>query len=230
MQYIFIERTVNEMSEYMQKDTSRKRMTSRDQQAAERREQLLQAAKELFAQQGFHATSTRSITKRVGMADGLIYHYFPGGKVEMLNLIVKEGHERRIASADEAFRALHNDDLPLRDALMMVARRMFVNLQADPELVMIQLREHAHLDPERSEYLKSSILQRQQWMAEFLERRAQRGEIRMMDFTLAARQFVSVSGFMVFHELLGVHIVEGDRVQHLERMVDFTVSMWLKHE
>ena len=65
-------------------------LTSRDLQAMERREQLLNSAKELFALQGYHATTTREITKHIGMADGLIYHYFPDGKKQILDIIMKE--------------------------------------------------------------------------------------------------------------------------------------------
>ncbi|EOR25407.1 transcriptional regulator, TetR family protein [Clostridium sartagoforme AAU1] len=56
------------------------KLTNRDLQAIERRNQLLESAKELFASNGYHATTTRQITKNIGMADGLIYHYFPDGK------------------------------------------------------------------------------------------------------------------------------------------------------
>ena len=52
-------------------------LTSRDLQAIKRIEQLLESAKQLFVLKGFHATTTREITRNIGMADGLIYHYFP---------------------------------------------------------------------------------------------------------------------------------------------------------
>ena len=42
---------------------NKKRMTSRQLQAIERRQQLLDAAKKLFAKNGYYNTSVRSITQ-----------------------------------------------------------------------------------------------------------------------------------------------------------------------
>src|SRR5215212_9569840 len=53
------------------------RPTVRQRQAAARREQILNTALKLFAAQGFDATSTRQIAKEAGIAEGLIFHYFP---------------------------------------------------------------------------------------------------------------------------------------------------------
>ena len=47
--------------------------TSRDHQAVERRDQILQGSKEMFAEHGFHGTSMRMINKHVGITDGLLY-------------------------------------------------------------------------------------------------------------------------------------------------------------
>src|SRR5215204_7028012 len=54
-----------------------RRLTSRQRQAAARREQILKTALGLFAAQGFDATSTRQIAREAGIAEGLIFHYFP---------------------------------------------------------------------------------------------------------------------------------------------------------
>ncbi|MGA9173636.1 MAG: helix-turn-helix domain-containing protein [Thermoactinomyces sp.] len=61
----------------MPRSSQKEGMTSRDLQAAKRRKQLLEAAKKLFAEKGYHNTSTKEINRAIGMADGLIYHYFP---------------------------------------------------------------------------------------------------------------------------------------------------------
>jgi len=41
-----------------------------------RKESILEAATELFAQRGFSATPTAAIAKEAGVAEGLIFHYF----------------------------------------------------------------------------------------------------------------------------------------------------------
>jgi len=51
---------------------------SRSQKArAERREQILAAALEVFAEKGFHATRVSDVAARAGVSQGTIYWYFP---------------------------------------------------------------------------------------------------------------------------------------------------------
>ena len=45
--------------------------------AAERRRQILAAARALFAERGFHATTTRDLAAAADINDALIYRYFP---------------------------------------------------------------------------------------------------------------------------------------------------------
>lgn len=43
-----------------------------------RKNQILDAAAVVFAEKGFHATTTKAIAKRAGIAEGTIYNYFDG--------------------------------------------------------------------------------------------------------------------------------------------------------
>ncbi len=45
--------------------------------AAERRQQILAAARTLFAERGYHATTTRDLAVAADINDALIYRYFP---------------------------------------------------------------------------------------------------------------------------------------------------------
>ncbi|WP_230391141.1 TetR/AcrR family transcriptional regulator [Burkholderia cenocepacia] len=42
-----------------------------------KRRQILDAAIDCFARDGFHATSTAAICKAAGMSPGNLFHYFP---------------------------------------------------------------------------------------------------------------------------------------------------------
>ncbi|PKP22274.1 MAG: hypothetical protein CVU05_04660 [Bacteroidetes bacterium HGW-Bacteroidetes-21] len=52
----------------------------------QRKEQILSAALELFAQQGYHATSMQQISKNAGISKGLSYNYFES-KDEILSTL-----------------------------------------------------------------------------------------------------------------------------------------------
>ena len=80
-----------------------KESNMRQEQAAATRRKLLDSAGKLFAQNGYKGTSVRSINRNVGVADGLLYHYFPGGKEEIFMTIVKESmknFEQELASEE----------------------------------------------------------------------------------------------------------------------------------
>ena len=55
--------------------------------ATERRQQILAAARTLFAERGFHATTTRDLAAAADINDALIYRYFPDKQAILAALI-----------------------------------------------------------------------------------------------------------------------------------------------
>jgi AcrR family transcriptional regulator len=55
--------------------TRRRRAVSAEEKS-QRRDEIMAAAKEVFAHKGFHATTVGDIAKRAGLAYGLVYWYF----------------------------------------------------------------------------------------------------------------------------------------------------------
>lgn len=56
--------------------TRRRRRAVSDEDKSERRDEIMAAAKEVFARKGFHATAIADIAKQAGLAYGSIYWYF----------------------------------------------------------------------------------------------------------------------------------------------------------
>jgi AcrR family transcriptional regulator len=63
----------------------------RQMQASARRQQILEAAVRLFAKQGVARTTTRQIAQDVGVAEGLIFKYFPT-KLDLLRAVTGTPH------------------------------------------------------------------------------------------------------------------------------------------
>ena len=59
----------------MSTPTRRRRAVS-DEDKSQRRDQIMAAAKTVFARKGFHATTIADIAKQAGLAYGLVYWYF----------------------------------------------------------------------------------------------------------------------------------------------------------
>ncbi len=197
------------------------RVTSRDIKAQERRQQILVVAKKLFAEDGYHATSMRTLNKALGVAEALTYHYFPGGKLEILQTIIREGRAARVAEI-EALAPMFRDDLSLREALLLAARVGISTFTADKEWFQIIMRERNWL--RREEWITTLAVgdAPMQFLYDFFARRMAQGEIREMDLRFAFMQFFAGSiVYFLFAEDDGTN----DK-PYIERLVDFTARVW----
>ncbi|MGN0906344.1 MAG: TetR/AcrR family transcriptional regulator [Bullifex sp.] len=70
-------------------------------EAEERRAEILDAAEELFAKNGYALTSTNDIIERVGIARGTLYYHFRN-KEEILDAVVLRFTENLIKRAEKA--------------------------------------------------------------------------------------------------------------------------------
>lgn len=206
----------------MSQDTHMKKKTSRDIQAAERKQQILDVAKRLFAENGYHATSMRELNKGLGMGEALTYHHFPGGKLEILNAVLQAAQEKRINSIMGSMEFLR-EDMPLRESLLTFAHRLTEQFMDDKEYFQILFREKNLLNNEQLSLLNELTLQPLEAMANFLADRAAQGEVRAMDFPIAVNQFTSQIAVIIFRKMF--FDVDTDS-QWLERIVEHYVSLW----
>ena len=64
---------------------------------------IMETALELFAENGFHATSISQIAKKAGISKGLIYNYFES-KNDILEEIIEEGFDDVYSNFDDRSR------------------------------------------------------------------------------------------------------------------------------
>lgn len=200
--------------------------TSRSEQAAATREKLLVAAKSLFAEKGYHGTPVRSINRSINMGDGILYHYFPGGKREILNVLIRESFERRREMIGYTHRTVEN--LELREALLTFIRKLFALFVADIDLITILLREKDVLELDEAKLLTALVEEQASVITSFLNHRRENGELRKnLDVTLAARQFLTMAMQPGLSIITGLQIFnEPDVDKYFEKMVDFTIDLW----
>ncbi|MEW9699474.1 TetR/AcrR family transcriptional regulator [Paenibacillus sp. SI8] len=207
----------------MAPDIGTRKKTNRDLLAEERRQQILDIAKRLFAEKGFHATSMRELNKEIGMADALTYHYFPGGKQEILQAVLLNAQEKRMANIRTSFADTFRDDLQLREVLLNAIRGFDERFMNDKEYFQILLRERNLLEEQQMDGLNRMAKQPSEALVGFLRSRAELGEIRQMDFEMAASQLSSHAAIGAFQNIL---FGKERAAEHLERMVDYYVEIW----
>lgn len=199
---------------------------TRKEQAAETREKLLAAAKALFAEHGYHATPVRAINRELKMGDGILYHYFPGGKREILSVLLQESMQLRIDTLQQTRVAIEQMDL--REALLTIYERLHSLFMEDKEFTKIMMREKELLALEEGDKLSDFFLQQNQVVTEFLIKRHAQGEIRKLNFEMATRQFLSMGLQSIFASIIGIKLTQQGynlKKDH-EDIVDYTMALW----
>lgn len=118
------------------------RRSSPAEAAADRREQILKAAVEVFAERGFHRTRVSDIAKRAGVAYGLIYHYFES-KDHVLNSVFEENWRLFL----KVLREIEGDrERRAPDRLASIASLLIEALKITPSIIQVIIQEISRSD------------------------------------------------------------------------------------
>jgi AcrR family transcriptional regulator len=202
-----------------------RRPTKRQRMAAARREQILGTALKLFADRGFDATSTRQIAKEAGIAEGLIFHYFPT-KASLLTAILEDRLEGRRAFRTR-LRLLLDDTggKPAREVLHAVASGWLATLCRDEEIVVV-LFTAAQTNPEVRQAWQGLIREGTELFTAYLAARVEAGELRK-DLPLETAATMFVSSLMIFF-LTRRHLPEPEWREQSKVYARELISVWLE--
>ncbi len=194
----------------------------------ETRWRLLQAAMEVFADEGYHAATTREICKRAGVNLASIHYYF-GDKAELY----REVFRLPFLNECNAFIKVDIAQSPLADALRAFYEWFFPSFGEDPMLQFF-LRLHAREEAEPSGVLGDAMIEafrpNHEKMLALLCREfgleTPDVEVDRLTFALLGLATVyfhgrtAISGF-------APHLVDGQGARELmvERLVDYGVAM-----
>ena len=183
--------------------------------AAERREEtrqrLLTAAVAVFAEQGWQGSTTKAITQRAGVAEGLLFHYFPTKADLLVAVLVSDplGAAMRQLFAAEA-------EGPVVEALTRMAREWLGVIRGQGPLGRVLL-EAAHVEPRVQQAILALAQSTTALVADYLAAGIARGELRPFDPRVAASMLLGC----VFE--LGMpcfDVEERDEEQALAQQID----------
>jgi AcrR family transcriptional regulator len=164
--------------------------------SADRREQILDVATGLFAQQGFQGTTTKRIAEGSGVTEALIFRHFPS-KEELYWAVI----QRKIddTSPLEHLRAnleVGGEDIEVlsRIALDVLERR--AKDQTLSRLLLFSALEQHELS---ERFFRSYISNYFEALATFVRKGIRQGRFRTIDPLLAARSFL---GMLIYHSLI----------------------------
>ncbi|MCL5959293.1 MAG: TetR/AcrR family transcriptional regulator [Chloroflexi bacterium] len=164
---------------------NRQLTTRRERRTAIRRAQILEAAARVFAEKGYHETTTREIADAADLSEGTIYIYFES-KADLLFGILD-----RLA-------ALEQRDKHLETGLQETARDFFIahfrdrteRLQPQMDKILAILPQ-VFIDPElRERYYQSIVVPNISLLEGHLQTRIEMGQLKSVDIRLATRILV----------------------------------------
>jgi AcrR family transcriptional regulator len=161
-----------------------------------RRDEIMAAAKEVFARKGFHATTIADIAKQAGLAYGSIYWYFDSKDELFHALMAVEERALRVhvaaalaAQGASAEYAMGED--PLRAFLKSSVQATFEFFEADKATVKLLFRDAYALGDRFEKHLGGIYERFIDDIETFVVASQERGEVvaappRMVAYTLAA--------------------------------------------
>ena len=175
--------------------TATRRIPKFRRRAEDRPDEVLDAALDLFIEQGFAATRVEDIARRAGLSKGAVYLYFPS-KQAILEALVRRAIVPVAETAANTALAFEGDP---RESIRMVFAIISQRL-ADPRVIAIPkliIRENGVL-PEIARMYRREVIDRALPVAVALIRRGiDKGVFRPVDPELAVRSLIGPIGMHV---------------------------------
>jgi len=191
--------------------------------AADRREQILEAATQLFARQGFQGTTTRQISEQTGVTEALVFRHF-ASKDELYWAVI----ERKIKAAapGEHMRARLSAGGSDLEVLSGVATQILERRAKDQTLSRLLLYTALENHRLSHRFFRTYVAEFYEMLAEYIRGRIAEGNFRPVNPLLAARGFL---GMVVYHswiqELFGGKRYQNFSVQQVSKTL---AEVWLQ--
>jgi AcrR family transcriptional regulator len=108
---------------------------------AVRRDQLIDAALTIAARHGYENLAFEKVANRAGVTRNLVYHYFPGGRQELLEAAVHRAGEQLSSGW------VTNPDVPLGERLAANLNRMMDHASEPTDAWQLYRQGRGSLDP-----------------------------------------------------------------------------------
>ena len=161
--------------------------------ATKRREQLLQAALDLFAQRGFEATTTKAIAAAAGVSEGIIFQHFATKEELYSGILDYKAEKSGVEEWMEQLRgcAEREDDEGL---VLSMVERILQSDRCDPQFqrLMFQAALSGHSLPKM---MAQRILPLHTFLCGYIAKRQKQGMFRKCDPGVAVHAIVSVPSY-----------------------------------
>ena len=189
------------------------------QPAEQRHEQILAAAKGLFARRGFARSTVKEIAHAAGVSEGTIYLYFTS-KQDILFAMAKS---EILDPLTELFTGEEMDDATLITSFI---RAQFERSDSHREMMQIMFRELFQYEELLRDYYQSVARPAQQVIEAYVARRIAAGVFRPMNPAMFVRMLIGALRFysIIWEDMFGELIAPIPR----EELIEQTAALFLR--
>jgi AcrR family transcriptional regulator len=177
--------------------------TRRERRAAQRKMQIINAAAHLFAEKGFHRTTTRDIAKEADVSEGTLYNYFKSKDDLLLDIMDMLDD---VPSETDRFDQVVSEDAWEFLITMMKGRREMID-QYHPMLQSVL--SEILVNPElRQRYYNEQISPGINLISQRLQELLDNGQFRIINVPYTARMLVALMLGLYVLEVLGDPLIQ----------------------
>ncbi|MEO8610114.1 MAG: TetR/AcrR family transcriptional regulator [Chloroflexota bacterium] len=165
----------------------------------DRREQIIDAALQVFSQKGFERTTNKDIADEAGITPGLIYHYFKS-KEDLLKAAIEDHSPVGFVHSlpEQLF------EQPPEQFLHFMAQKILEITEGEPfvRLLRVFLPEVIY-NPSITSFNLGAIQEVSEFLVRYLEAKMDSGELRRSDASLTLQVFTgSLFAFVIRRQIL----------------------------
>jgi TetR/AcrR family fatty acid metabolism transcriptional regulator len=170
----------------------------REQLVEARRNQILDAAAKIFAEKGFHRTTTKEIAQAAGVSEGTIYNYFANKGDLLIGLITRLAKFDHLGS--ELTQAFQSDN---RGFLTTLFSDRTGRIEQNIEMVRAVLPEILINPDLRERFYQQFVLPIAKVVEQALRARVEAGYIRAVNVPLTVRAIQSMFAGLLILRVIG---------------------------
>jgi AcrR family transcriptional regulator len=156
----------------------------------ETRTQIIKAALELFAQEGYEAASVSDISKAAGVSKGAFYHHFPSKQI-----LFQQAMEEWLDSLDRQMLTVRETKVTVPEALTQMTQMMpDVYKTAMGGLpIFLEFLSHSYRDPEVLQAMALPHKRYQEFFASMIQDGIDEGSLRDVDPEVVSKVVVALA-------------------------------------
>lgn len=202
------------------------KVNMREAQAAETKSKLLKSATSLFAEKGYKGISVREISRNVNLADGILYHYFPGGKKEIFSEVVETSVKKIIMEMDAKNPIEQYINKPLGMALENYYDTSMEVIDNNMDIIKILFRVNEIKEMVTEEMLLRIAEANTDYIEKLLIKKYELGEVKNMDFKVASMTVKDVVIKYAVSKIFGLTECDAHDLSIKERIIKYQVEIW----